>query len=189
MKQINDLKDFVELLCGTFDNKKQIEELKNQGVTDFPSARHVNQTLNNRITGIPENFDGYFVLEESYYTTNDKTNSMSHLFLFTKEGENFKLTSYEIPEGFSQGNFIYENIKSSIEYKKLKVHDKFTPMIYHYQNGVYHGESVSMFSPVLRFTLIEDLSDEVMSVKETFEVNGKKTFGFDYPIHYIRSTF
>lgn len=43
-----------------------------------------------------------------------------------------------------------------------------------------------MFSPVLKFTLWERFSPEVLEVSETMEVNGKKTMGYDRPILYKR---
>ena len=43
-----------------------------------------------------------------------------------------------------------------------------------------------MFSPVLKFTLLERFSKECLEVTETMEVNGRKTFGYDEPIIYKR---
>lgn len=45
-----------------------------------------------------------------------------------------------------------------------------------------------MFSPVLKFTLFERFSKECLEVSESMEVNGKKTFGYDEPILYMRVT-
>jgi len=52
---------------------------------------------------------------------------------------------------------------------------------------VWEGGSVSMFSPVLKFTLYERFSQESLEVAETMEVNGKRTFGYDVPIVYRRA--
>ena len=43
-----------------------------------------------------------------------------------------------------------------------------------------------MFSPVLKFTLFERFSPEVLEVSETMEMNGRRTFGYDQPILYRR---
>ena len=61
-----------------------------------------------------------------------------------------------------------------------------TPALYTLHDGVWEGGSVSMFSPVLKFTLYERFSEEALEVTETMEMNGKRTFGFDVPIVYRR---
>lgn len=176
---MNQLDAFLKILCGHFDNTAQIQELEREGVTDFPFARHVNTVCNDKITGLPADFPGKFVLEESYYTTNGKTHASPHLFLFTQEGEDVKLTSYELPKGSDT----YETM-APMAYEDLKVSEKFTPAVYTLRDDVWEGGSVSMFSPVLKFTLFERFSPEVLEVSETMEVNGKRTFGYDQPILY-----
>ena len=43
-----------------------------------------------------------------------------------------------------------------------------------------------MFTPVMKFQLLERFSKECLEVSETMEVNGKRTFGYDEPICYKR---
>ena len=112
------------------------------------------------------------MVEESYYTTNGNTHGSPHLFLFTEEPDGIRLTSYEIPEGCG---------------KSLKPSAKFTPALYVEKNGVWEGGSVSMFTPVLKFTLFERFSKDCLEVTESMEMNGKRTFGFDEPIRYKRA--
>ena len=176
---MNHLDAFLKILCGRFDNAAQIQELEREGVTDFPFARHVNTVCNDKIAGLPADFPGKFVLEESYYTTGGRTHASPHLFLFTQEGEDVKLTSYELPKGSDT----YETM-APLAYEDLKVSEKFTPAVYTLRDGVWEGGSVSMFSPVLKFTLFERFSPEVLEVSETMEVNGQRTFGYDRPILY-----
>lgn len=177
------LKDFIKLLEGHFDNKEQFEAMKEKGV-DFPYARHVNTACNDKIDNLPEGFEGVFLLEESYYTQHDKTHASPHLFLFTEEGEGVKLSSYEMPEGYTNDSFTAEKL-GRLDYGKLVPSSKFTPAMYHLKGGVWEGGSVSMFSPVLKFTLFERFSEERLEVSETMEVNGKRTFGYDEPIIYL----
>ena len=179
------LDDFLSLLCGHFDNVRQLEELKQGGGPALPLAEHVNTVCNDKIAGIPDDFPGKFVLEESYYTTDGKTHASPHLFLFTEEGEAMKLTSYQLPKGPDGGAVTYETL-STINWKDLQVSERFTPALYTLRDGVWEGGSVSMFSPVLRFTLYERFSQEALEVTETMEVNGKRTFGYDVPIVYRR---
>lgn len=63
------LDEFLRLLCGRFDNTRQLEELRRSGSPALPLAEHVNTVCNDKIDGLPADFAGAFVLEESYYTT------------------------------------------------------------------------------------------------------------------------
>lgn len=179
------LDDFLSLLCGRFDNTRQMEELKQGGGPALPLAEHVNTVCNDKIAGIPEGFSGKFVLEESYYTTDGKTHASPHLFLFTEEGEAVKLTSYQLPKGPDGGPVTYGTLPP-MQWQDLEVSGKFTPALYTLHDGVWEGGSVSMFSPVLKFTLYERFSEEALEVTETMEVDGKRTFGYDVPIVYRR---
>ena len=182
---MNILNDFIKLLVGNFDNSEQIEILKSKDITNFPLAKHVNNICTNKITDLPNDFKGIFLLEESYYLTKGHTTYSPHLFLFTEEGENIKLTSFEIPEGYKKSTFTYDNFKE-MKYSDLTLSKRFTPAIYKKINGVWEGGSVSMFSPTLKFTLLERFSEEQLEVSETMEENSRRIFGFDEPIIYKR---
>ena len=180
------LDEFLELLCGRFDNARQLEELRESGGPALPLARHVNTVCNGKIAGLPADFAGAFVLEESYYTQEGRTHASPHLFLFTEEGEAVKLTSYQLPKAADGGDVTYETLPP-LSYDALEVSGKFTPALYTLRDGVWEGGSVSMFSPVLRFTLYERFSREALEVTETMEVNGRRSFGYDVPILYRRT--
>lgn len=181
MKKLN---AFAAILTGHFNNQEQFDRMKDKNI-DFPFAEHVNTACNDKITNLPENFNGIFIVEESYYIAKGNTHSSPHLFLFTEEENGIKLTSYEIPEGYDKKNFTYKELKQ-VDYRSLKVSEKFTPAVYTENDGVWEGGSVSMFSPVLKFTLFERFSKDVLEVSESMEVNGRKTFGYDKPILYKR---
>ena len=104
------LDEFLRLLCGRFDNTRQLEELRRSGGPALPLAEHVNTVCNDKIDGLPADFAGAFVLEESYYTTEGKTHASPHLFLFTEEGEAVKLTSYQLPKAADGGAATYETL-------------------------------------------------------------------------------
>ena len=180
------LDSFIGILTGEFDNSEQFEEMKKKGADRFPFARHVSTVCNPKIKNIPDDFNGVFIVEESYYTTDGKTNSSPHLFLFTEDGDEVVLSSYDMPEGYNKDTFTYENI-GEIEFSSLKESSKFTPAKYVLKDGIWEGGSESMFTPVLKFTLYEKFSEEKLEVSETMEVNGKRTFGFDEPIVYKRT--
>lgn len=176
------LKEFVNILSGKFDNKEQYDKFQKEG-KDFPFAKHINTPCNDKIKNLPDDFDGIFILEESYYTVNGRTNPMPHLFLFTMEDDKVKLTSYDMPKDYDKNTFTYENLKE-IDYKELTKSEKFTPALYSYKDGVWEGGSESMFTPVLKFTLFERFKEGVLEVSETMEMNGKRTFGYDDAIIY-----
>ena len=179
------LDEFMRLLTGRFNNRQQWESLKDTDES-FPYAEHVNTVCNDKIAGLPAEFEGYFLVEESYFTAKGNTHASHHLFLFTEEEKGVLLTSYEIPEGYDKSSFTYENL-TRMNYSDLKRSERFTPALYVEKDGVWEGGSVSMFSPVLKFSLFERFSQEVLEVSESMEVNGKKTFGYQVPILYKRA--
>lgn len=176
------LEDFMSRLTGRFNNSEQFETMK-QSNSDFPYAEHVNTICNDKITNLPDNFKGIFMVEESYYTVKGNTHASPHLFLFTEESNGILLTSYDLPAGYDKNTFTYQNLKS-VDYHELKLSEKFTPALYMEKDGVWEGGSTSMFSPVLKFTLFERFAKDYLEVSESMEVNGKKTFGYDEPILY-----
>lgn len=179
------MEEFITIMAGYFNNVQQYEAMKKEE-KEFPYAEHVNTVCNDKIVNLPTDFNGIFIVEESYYTSGGQKHASPHLFLFTEEGNGIKLTSYEIPTGYDKKTFSYHNLKS-VDFQKLKKSEKFVPAIYTEKNGMWEGGSTSMFSPVLKFTLFERFSDTQLEVSECMEVNGKKTFGYDVPIIYKRA--
>ena len=106
-----EIKKFVELMTGEFDNKEQFMEMKEAGKS-FPYAQHVNTVCNDKIKNIPEGFNGIFVVEESYYETDGKRHASPHLFLITDSNDGIILSSYEIPAGEDKNTFSYNSMKS-----------------------------------------------------------------------------
>ena len=181
MMEIN---KFVELMTGEFDNKEQFMEMKEAGKS-FPYAQHINTVCNDKIKNIPEDFNGIFVVEESYYETDGKRHASPHLFLITDSSDGIILSSYEIPAGEDKNTFSYNSMKS-VDYSELRKSEKFTPALYKEKNGSWEGGSVSQFTPVMIFRLWERFSEACLEVSESMEVNGKRTFGYDVPIIYKR---
>ena len=107
---MNKLKDFMNILTGSFNNSEQFDKMKLDNI-DFPYAEHVNTICNDKIINLPEDFKGIFMVEESYYTSNGNTHASPHLFLFTQEENGIKLTSYEVPNGYDKNTFTYKDLK------------------------------------------------------------------------------
>lgn len=80
--------------------------MKASGKT-FPYAQHVNTVCNDKIKNIPNDFNGIFIVEESYYETDGRRHASSHLFLITDSNDGIMLSSYEIPEGEDKNTFSY----------------------------------------------------------------------------------
>ena len=179
------LDEFTEMMTGHFDNKEQFDKMQAEGKT-YPYAEHVNTVCNDKIKNLPVDFQGKFLVEESYYETNGKKHASSHIFLFTEEKEGILLSSYEIPAGADKNTFTYDSMLP-VEYSELKKSEKFTPALYLENDGVWEGGSTSQFTPVMKFKLWERFSETGLEVAESMEVNGKRTFGYDVPILYKRA--
>lgn len=80
------LTDFIKLMTGHFDNKEQFDKMQAEGKT-YPYAKHINTACNDKIKNLPENFNGTFVVEESYYKTDGKSHTSPHLFLISENNE------------------------------------------------------------------------------------------------------
>ena len=63
------LDNFIGMMTGYFDNKEQFNMMQATGKI-YPYAKHVNTVCNDKINNIPHDFNGKFVVEESYYETN-----------------------------------------------------------------------------------------------------------------------
>ena len=181
----SNLEMFIKLITGHFNNKEQFEEMQKSGRV-YPYAEHVNTVCNDKIKNLPVDFQGKFLVEESYYETNGKKHASSHIFLFTEEKEGILLSSYEIPAGADKNTFTYDSMLP-VEYSELKKSEKFTPALYLENDGVWEGGSTSQFTPVMKFKLWERFSETGLEVAESMEVNGKRTFGYDVPILYKRA--
>lgn len=181
------LETFVQNLCGEFNNYDQIKKQTQDGIITHPKASHINGICNKKIRNLPKDFKGYFVIEESYYEQNGKKNVLPHLFLFTLNEDNkVVLESYKIPETISKEDFRNNNPNLRMDYKELRKSQNFNPMIYDEEDGVFYGESVSIFSPITKFILKERIENNILYVSEVFYKGDVKTFGFEEPIIYRR---
>ena len=114
---MNKLNEFMAMICGTFDNKKQFLEEERSGNVIHPRAQRFISLCNDRVLNLEEAFTGFFVFEQNYYETTDRKTSFQHLFLFdvNEEGK-IRLTSYEIP-AVNDDN---KNENMQFDFKKLR---------------------------------------------------------------------
>ena len=109
------LDEFTEMMTGHFDNKEQFDKMQAEGKI-YPYAEHVNTICNDKNKNLPEDFNGWFVVEESYYETNGKRHASPHLFLITETAQGILLSSYEIPEGEDKNEqFHYDFMKNDFD--------------------------------------------------------------------------
>ncbi len=147
------LTDFIKLMTGHFDNKEQFDKMQQKEKhihMQNTSIQHV--TIKSKIS---ENFNGTFVVEESYYETDGKSHASPHLFLISENNEGIVLSSYDIPNGEDKNTFSYDSMKA-VDYSELNESKKFTPALYREKDGVWEGGSTSQFSPVMIFKLWKD---------------------------------
>ena len=102
------LDNFINMMTGHFDNKEQFDMMQEAGKS-YPYAEHVNTVCNDKIKNIPADFNGKFIVEESYYETNGKRHASPHLFLITENEDGILLSSYEIP-GDDKNTFSYDSM-------------------------------------------------------------------------------
>ena len=117
------LDNFIGMMTGHFDNKEQFNMMQATGKI-YPYAKHVNTVCNDKINNIPQDFNGKFIVEESYYETNGNRHASPHLFLITENEDGILLSSYEIPEGEDKNTFSYDSMKN-VDYTALKKSEKF----------------------------------------------------------------
>ena len=90
------LDNFINMMTGHFNNKEQFDNMQREGKT-YPYAEHINTICNEKISNLPKDFNGKFVVEESYYETNGKRHASPHLFLITL-WEKFSDSCLEVSE-------------------------------------------------------------------------------------------
>lgn len=180
------LEKFINYICGRFNNENQLKEEKAiTGGVRTPVAKHIVGICNDKIKNLPEDFNGYFTIDETYYNHGEHETALHHLFLYTLNKDNdVVLTSYELPTDVDYNDFINANDKLVIDYSKLELSKKFTPITFEEKDGYFLAESESNFSSEVIFTAIEKVCDGKMYVTEIFRKNGVIISGSEEPIVY-----
>lgn len=181
---------FLEYIVGDFDNRAQVEAERQAGRQLHPAARHVNRPANAKIRNLPADFQGVFVIEESYYVTPDGREVLApHLFLFaeTATGQ-VQLTSYELPAGVTKADFRNDNPDLVLDYPALTVSKTFTPLTYEYDPARgFWGQSATPLPNGAVFTLTETIGPAGLDVMELMEKDGQRLTPYETPILYRRS--
>jgi hypothetical protein len=182
---------FKKYLVGNFDNAKQIKSEKMAGKQIHPYARHVNRVFDPKIKNIPPDFQGVFILEESYYVQPNQSDTLIKPYLFKIEpldNQSVKLYSMALPAHLDKKTIRNNNPQLSFDFNDLQVSPTFSSgAVYTLKAGdVFYTKTTVQLSSEMRFTLEEYLSKNLLSVMELTEKNGERLTPYDTPILYDR---
>ncbi len=182
------IKLFEKIIVGHFDNQDQIDNEISDGQQIHPYAVHVTEVINHRISNIPSDFVGTFILEESYYTYPDGSKKIKPLFFrVTPCGEfDIHLQSVQIPDRLDDKEVVNANPDLSFDYEELEVREQFGKATYHNIGDKFVVNHLTDMGGGILFNLIETLSDGRLQVMELVKKNGHKITPYDSPIIYIR---
>ena len=179
---------FKDVLCGTFDNQNQIEAERKTGKQVHPQAKHVTALATPKIKNLPTDLNGYFILEESYYTYPDKPMEVKPYLFFIENVSDMqiKLSSYSMPTDIPKADIRNDNPDFSLDFKTISVSKSFKPAIYTLADGTFTVNHPTNLGNGLTFTLIETLTKNRLEVMELLEKNGKRLTPYETPIVYDR---
>ena len=187
-KTMSDFDLYKSYIQGDLDNIAQVNAEVKAGKQIHPYAKHVNRLLDSKIKNLPKNHNGFYILEESYYTYPNKPMEMKpYLFWFEKTmlGK-VKLHSLQIPKGWDKKDVRNDNLKFVVEYADLKDSPTFTPAVYtKTETGFYIKVPVNLPNG-MKFTLEETIGKETFEVMESLEKDGKSLTPYSTPIIYKR---
>jgi hypothetical protein len=181
---------FQQYITGDFDNSEQVVAEIKAGKQIHPLAIHVNRVANNKIKNLTANFNGIFIIEESYYLNEGKPVEIKpFLFLFQpKSNTEIQLTVYQLPEGIKKEEFRNDNQHLSIDFNTLKPSPSFKGAVYTWnaKAKTFSTNAPNGLGNGMRFTLIETFTSNQLSVMELLEKDGKRLTPYDTPIIYKR---
>jgi len=180
--------NFIKSLVGDFDNQKQILLEQAIGNQTHPKSVHINRVFNDRIDGLPEGFEGTYILEESYYTyPGEETTVKPHLFLVKRLSDtSIGLNPTIIPDGWEPKDCTNANKDFRLNYADLKNHAWFGQAEYHMVGDRFHVNHLCEVGEGKTFNLIEYFTPDSLSVMELWKDNGKRLTPYQTPILYER---
>jgi hypothetical protein len=185
---MQNLNRFMEMVCGAFDNSEQCRQEEARGTRIHPRARHIIGICNDRISNLPADFPGFFVIEESYFDLGAQQIEKHYLFLYeeTVHGK-IRLTSFDVPASIPRASFTNANREMQIDFEQLTVSPRFEPLILDQQDGEFFGENSSLFAPETIFKFSLRVTPRALIVKELLERSGVRVAGYETPIVYIKT--
>ena len=186
--QLSDFELYKTYIQGDLDNIEQINAEIKAGKQIHPYAKHVNRLLDNKIKNLPPNYNGFYILEESYYTYPNKPMEVKpYLFWFekTKKGQ-IRLHSIQIPKGIDKKSLKNDNKKLSLNYVDLIDSPTFKPAIYSKKSGGFYIKAPVDLPNGMKFTLEETIGKDSFEVMELLQKAGKSMTPYTTPIIYKR---
>ncbi len=183
------LKRFTEILCGTLDNKNQVDTERAEGKQIHPYAKHVTDVCDHKIINRPEGHKGLYILEESYYIYPDKKEVELKPLLFYITSDNDRkafLQSVQIPDKFALEEVTNINKNLIFDFNDLKISNFGTAEYTLQETDQFTVNHITDMGNGIIFQLTETLSDGYLSVMETVTKNGVKLTPYDTPIEYIK---
>jgi hypothetical protein len=179
---------FKDVLCGTFDNQNQVEAERKAGKQIHPQAKHVTALATPKIKNLPTDLNGYFILEESYYTYEGKPMEIKPYLFFIEPVSDLqiKLSSYTMPTDIPKVDIRNDNPNFSLDFKTISVSKTFKPAVYTLADGTFTVNHPTDLGNGMTFTLIETLTKNRLEVMELLEKNGKRLTPYETPIIYDR---
>ncbi len=185
MRKIDIFKSYI---CGDFDNQEQVAEEVRVGHQIHPLAKHVTRVADAKIQNLPPQYNGVFVLEESYYTYPDKpTEVKPYLFWFEETAlGNVRLHSIALPTDIDKADIRNDNPHLTFDFKDLKDSSTFTPAEYTHTERGFYIKNVIELPNNMSFTLEETIGDGFLEVMESLKKGDVLLTPYSTPIQYKR---
>jgi hypothetical protein len=129
----NMLEKFLMYLTGDFDNLEQLDAQRAAGQITHPYAKHINRLADHKVVNRPQEYQGHFLLEESYYLYDYEQDTLlkPYLFYFTLgEPGRIRLHSYKLPEGLDLALVRNDNPDLIFDFDELVMSSSFNPAEY-----------------------------------------------------------
>jgi hypothetical protein len=180
---------FKSYIQGDLDNREQVEAERKAGRQIHPYAKHINRLADDKIKNKPAQYEGFYILEESYYVYPGQTDTVvkPYLFWFTEEQGSVKLHSLQLPKDIPVKDIRNDNPALSFDYNALTLSPSFKPATYTYQPDTksFYIKAPNEFPGGL-FTLEETIAQDYFSVMELLMKDGKQVTPYSTPILYKR---
>ena len=186
--QLSDFETFKTYIQGDLDNIEQINAEIKASKQIHPYAKHVNRILDSKINNLPANHNGFYILEESYYTYPNKPMEVKpYLFWFEKmpKGQ-IRLHSLQIPKNIPKKDLKNDNKRLLLNYAELVDSPTFKPAVYTKTGKGFYIKAPVDLPNGMKFTLEETIGKDSFEVMELLEKDGKSMTPYPTPIIYKR---
>ena len=186
--KLPDFELYKTYIQGDLDNLEQINAEIKAGKQIHPYAKHINRLLDSKIKNLPANYNGFYILEESYYTYPNKPMEVKpYLFWFEKmPNGQIRLHSLQIPKNILKKDLKNDNKRLFFNYAELVDSPTFKPTIYTKTGKGFYIKAPVDLPNGIKFTLEETIGKDSFEVMELLEKGGKSMTPYTTPIIYKR---